>query len=80
MVDPYTGTPTWDGSPPDLGLAVEWFLDTTSEPSRDRAVPRYDFSSTPVTTPSAPMPPRPKWRDPWLAAVSDPDYFDDEED
>ena len=29
MVDPYTGTPLWDGSPPDLGLAVEWFLTKT---------------------------------------------------
>jgi hypothetical protein len=29
VVDPYTGTPLWDGSPPDLGLAVEWFLTKT---------------------------------------------------
>jgi hypothetical protein len=26
VIDPYTGTPLWDGSPPDLGLAVEWLL------------------------------------------------------
>jgi hypothetical protein len=29
VVDPYTGTPLWDGSPPDLGLAVEWLLAKT---------------------------------------------------
>jgi hypothetical protein len=26
VVDPYTGTPSWDGTPPDLSIAVEWFL------------------------------------------------------
>jgi hypothetical protein len=31
VVDPYTGTPLWDGSPPDLGLAVEWFLAKTAK-------------------------------------------------
>ena len=31
VVDPYTGTPLWDGSPPDLGLAVEWFLTRTAK-------------------------------------------------
>jgi hypothetical protein len=29
VVDPYTGTPLWDGSPPDLCLAAEWFLAKT---------------------------------------------------
>ena len=37
VVDPYTGTPLWDGSPPDLGLAVEWFLaKTCKQPPRLR--------------------------------------------
>jgi hypothetical protein len=31
VVDPYTGTALWDGSPPDLGLAIEWFLAKTSK-------------------------------------------------
>jgi hypothetical protein len=35
-VDPYTGTPLWDGEPPDLGLVVEWFLDQTN-PGPERA-------------------------------------------
>jgi hypothetical protein len=26
VVDPYTGTPTWDGRRVELGVAVEWFL------------------------------------------------------
>jgi hypothetical protein len=31
VVDPYTGTASWDGSLPDLGIAVEWFLAKTDE-------------------------------------------------
>ena len=34
IVDPYTGTPHWDGTPPDLGLAVEWYIDRTASPER----------------------------------------------
>jgi hypothetical protein len=37
VVDPFTGTPTWDGTRPDLGLAVEWFLTKTNpEPVGER--------------------------------------------
>jgi hypothetical protein len=34
VVDPYTGTPNWDGRPPDLGIAVEWYLSRTATPER----------------------------------------------
>jgi hypothetical protein len=34
VVDPYTGTPNWDGARPDLGLAVGWFLDRTASPEQ----------------------------------------------
>jgi hypothetical protein len=37
VVDPYTGTPLWDGEPPDLGLAVEWLLEKTDRTRRGRA-------------------------------------------
>jgi hypothetical protein len=40
VVDPYTGTPSWDGSRPDLGIAVEWFLAKTDE--RRHESPRHD--------------------------------------
>jgi hypothetical protein len=39
VVDPYTGTPQWDGAPVDLGLAVEWYLARTSEPGAVPARP-----------------------------------------
>jgi hypothetical protein len=34
VVDPYTGTPNWDGTPPDLGDAVAWYLSRTATPER----------------------------------------------
>ena len=34
VVDPYTGTPNWDGTPPELGDAVEWFLSCTATPEQ----------------------------------------------
>ena len=34
VVDPYTGTPNWDGTPPDLAAAVEWYLSRTATPER----------------------------------------------
>ena len=52
VVDPYTGTPSWDGSRPDLGLAVETHL---AMASRGRGLREPD-------------PPIPQAAQPWRAA------------
>jgi hypothetical protein len=90
VVDSYTGTPTWDGSRPDLGLAVEWFLDQTRDETTKSQEDGASRGASPVievevpsggapTVAAAPMAARPRWRDPWLAAVRADDGFDDED-
>ena len=50
VVDPYTGTPLWDGSPPDLGLAVEWFLRARPLAARRAGLASALFDSAVATT------------------------------
>jgi hypothetical protein len=79
VVDPYTGTADWDGSPPDLGLAVEWLLDRNDKKEQERCAATVGACAAPPPAPAAPvsMPPRP-WHDPWLAAIRDNVDLDDE--
>jgi hypothetical protein len=85
VVDPYTGTPLWDGERPDLGLAVEWFLGhtaggtVTSAATADSAMgsaSAADRTSDESDTPSddTPCPP------PGVDSTPDPKPFDDEDD
>ena len=82
VVDPYTGTPLWDGSPPDLGLAVEWFLDMTcKEPPAVSLAPAVPLSLAGTVAHRAAFPdpkPSPDWHDPWQAAIRGNDFCDDE--
>ena len=76
VVDPYTGTPLWDGSPPDLGLAVEWFLTKTCKQPPVAPLP---FAGSAVGHATFPDPkPSPDWHDPWQAAIRGNDFCDDE--
>jgi hypothetical protein len=76
VVDPYTGTPLWDGSPPDLGLAVEWFLAKTCKKS---PAVRLSLGGTVVHRAALPNPkPYLDWHDPWQAAVRGNDFCGDE--
>jgi hypothetical protein len=82
VVDPYTGTPLWDGSPPDLGLAVEWFLaKTCKQPPAAALSPAVPLSlaGPPVGRATFPDPnPSSDWHDPWQAAISGNDFCDGE--
>jgi hypothetical protein len=80
VVDPYTGTPDWDGSPPDLGLAVEWLLDRHGKKEEGGAATvAARPPSPPAPVAPEPAPPRRPYRDPWLAAISDGVDLDDDE-
>jgi hypothetical protein len=37
LIEPYTGTPTWDGERVELGVAVEWFLAASARTQAARA-------------------------------------------
>ena len=77
VVDPYTGTPLWDGSPPDLGLAVEWFLAQTCQ---EPPVEPLSLAGPAVRHATLPDPkPSPDWHDPWQAAIRGKDFYEDED-
>jgi hypothetical protein len=83
VVDPYTGTPDWDGSQPDLGLAVEYLLARNSKKEGDRAHEGWAGAGAGATPPSSPAAPvstaRRPYHDARLAAITDPAELDDEE-
>jgi hypothetical protein len=79
VVDPYTGTPDWDGSPPDLGLAVEYLLAPNTAKRDDERDATAGADAALQPTPAAPHRRPPWYRDPWLAAISDNVDLDDDE-
>jgi hypothetical protein len=59
VVDPYTGTPLWDGTAPDLGLAVEYLLNRNGRTRVEEGNGTADEVSLESRAAASPEPARP---------------------